>query len=301
MKKIHHAIRVILMTKRFFQGQIDGDFYLPGVKGATDMTTGEYHKFSSFYFGLFVIKAPFKILDYDFITEFNEYKLTANNPQELKKMFLSQLEIAKENIELYNEKLSPIMKNPQTSKRNFCNIFISEDWEITYYNSEPETETRFDSLVYNCQPITNYELAKYSEAFAGYYLTEILKGESVGIEKSFFWTGSQAQLEALCEALKSAGYIHPATTNKVFAAIFSGIEIDANFHQVTWIKKNPKGTTHKTALREFLTLLLGKFPGKTVPLCFMDINKSPISLNKPKKGEYSNYCGELEEIIDRVK
>jgi hypothetical protein len=117
---------------------------------------------------------------------------------------------------------------------------------------------------------------------------------------SFSWTASQAQKEALWEALKGAGYIDKGTTKEAFTAIFSGSEIDINLLPVTWICKNRKGTVNKTALREFLTLLLGKFQEKIVPLCFIDINKYPISLNKPKKNEYSTYLIKLEDIIDSV-
>ncbi len=118
--------------------------------------------------------------------------------------------------------------------------------------------------------------------------------------KSFSWTGSQDQLGALWQALKDAGYIDQGTNIEAFTAIFSGSEIDSNLHPVTWICKNRKGTANKTALREFLTLLLDKFQESSVPICFMDEQKRPISLNKPKRTEYSNYFKELEEIVQKV-
>lgn len=119
--------------------------------------------------------------------------------------------------------------------------------------------------------------------------------------KSFSWTGSPKQLEALCQALKDAGYIDPKTTKEAFIAIFSGIDIDINFKRVTWICVNRKGTVNKTALREFLNLLMDKFQKNTVPLCFVDKLGNPISLNKPKNNEYSNYYTELSEIVQKVK
>ncbi len=118
--------------------------------------------------------------------------------------------------------------------------------------------------------------------------------------KSFSWTGSQAQLEALCQALIDAKYIHHETTKEAFKSIFSGGEV-SSLNGVRWIKKNNKGGVNKTALREFLTLLLGKFQEKTVPLCFLDINRKTISLNKPKADEYSTHYKELESIINSLK
>ncbi len=83
--------------------------------------------------------------------------------------------------------------------------------------------------------------------------------------------------------------------------IFSGGDIDVNLNRVTWICENRKGSANKTALREFLTLLLGEFQVKIVPFCFIDKNQKPISLNKPKRTDYSNYYSDLEQIINRVK
>jgi hypothetical protein len=40
--------------------------------------------------------------------------------------------------------------------------------------------------------------------------------------KSFTWTGNHAQKEALCEALRVAGYIDQGTTKEAFTAIFAG-------------------------------------------------------------------------------
>jgi len=119
--------------------------------------------------------------------------------------------------------------------------------------------------------------------------------------KSFSWTGSDEQKKELYEALKGAGYIDQRTTKEAFTAIFSGSEIDSNLHRITWIKENRKHTVNKTALREFLTLLLDKFQEKIVPLFFIDKDKKPISLSKPKKREPSNYILELEIIINKVK
>jgi len=118
--------------------------------------------------------------------------------------------------------------------------------------------------------------------------------------QAFSWTGSLTQKEALCEALKGAGYIHKGTTKEAFTAIFSGQVIDNNLLPVTWICENRKGTANKTALREFLTLLLKRFDEKLVPHCFCDKNKKPISLNKPKRNEYSNYFGELYILISQI-
>jgi hypothetical protein len=133
------------------------------------------------------------------------------------------LQIAQENIELYNDKLSPLMDNQQTPKRNMCNISISEDWKFMYYNSDPKSEKYFDGILHQSQPITNYDLAKYCGVFVDYYLSEIHKSGPAGIEKSFSWKGTPDQLKKLFDGLINAphSFIDPKTDFKDFTAIFS--------------------------------------------------------------------------------
>ena len=55
--------------------------------------------------------------------------------------------------------------------------------------------------------------------------------------KSFSWTGTPDQLQALWQALIDAGYIAPDTEYEAFKPIFSGQQIDSSLLRVTWIKK----------------------------------------------------------------
>jgi len=130
--------------------------------------------------------------------------------------------------------------------------------------------------------------------------TKELEGENTGL-RYLSWRGTNKQKEQLFNRLIEARFIDQETEFKTFEAIFSGSEIVRPFHRVTWIKTNPKGGAHKAALREFLTLLLGKFNEKVVPFCFIDEQGNPIKLSKPKIIEPSNYFIELETIITGLK
>jgi len=61
------------------------------------------------------------------------------------------------------------------------------------------------------------------------------KPETTGL-KSFNWTGSQAQLKALCQSLKDAGYIDPGTKKEAFIAIFANELI--NCEAIHWKGSN---------------------------------------------------------------
>lgn len=54
--------------------------------------------------------------------------------------------------------------------------------------------------------------------------------------QSFTWSGSQVQLVALCEALKTAGYIDQGTTKEAFTAIFADELKQCN--PIRWIVSN---------------------------------------------------------------
>lgn len=118
---------------------------------------------------------------------------------------------------------------------------------------------------------------------------------------TFKWDGTEKQFKALCEGLINEKFIDQGTTPEDIKMIFSGIKLKRDLHKVKWICKNNKGTVNKTALREFLTILLEKFQDKVVPYCFIDINNIPINLNKPKKNDYSKFIKNLETIISNIK
>jgi len=65
--------------------------------------------------------------------------------------------------------------------------------------------------------------------------TSFEKPVTTGLQ-SFSWKGSQAQLEALWQSLKDAGFIDPKTTNEAFAAIFANELI--NCEAIQWTGSN---------------------------------------------------------------
>ena len=86
-----------------------------------------------------------------------------------------------------------------------------------------------------------------------------------------------------------------------FKAIFINEVLPFKFEKVKWIKLNRKKEPHKTALREFLTLVLGYSPDqKTLNSCISDSNGNNIQLAKPKAGEYSNSYSSFENMIKQT-
>jgi hypothetical protein len=85
-------------------------------------------------------------------------------------------------------------------------------------------------------------------------------------------------------------YIDKETKLDYFKAIFKNDSLPDGFKPVKWIFQNKKKQPHKTALREFLALALGKSPDqKTINICFTDRKGGKIQLAKPKKDLYTDY------------
>jgi len=112
--------------------------------------------------------------------------------------------------------------------------------------------------------------------------------------KSFSWTGSQAQLEALWQALKDAGYIDTETTKEVFTGIFADELI--NCKAVQWTGSN-----------RLLSYLFNQMNSGNKPLILSQewqsiIEKNQLFINrngKPlKAGDLSTA---LNSISDRFK
>lgn len=66
-----------------------------------------------------------------------------------------------------------------------------------------------------------YIIANNHEPFLKYFEKHEPEEKQKTKLKSFAWNGNQAQKEALCEALKDAGYIEQGTTKEAFTAIFA--------------------------------------------------------------------------------
>ena len=72
----------------------------------------------------------------------------------------------------------------------------------------------------------------------------------------------------------------------------------SNPQKIKWMVLNRQGQPHKTAFREFLSKLLTVVPSqKIIDTVFIDLMGNPIKLAKPKKGEFSNYFAEIDELI----
>lgn len=100
------------------------------------------------------------------------------------------------------------------------------------------------------------------------------------------------------DKLIKGGYIDKSTKLINYTAVFRDLFLPDEFIPVKWILLTPKKKPHKTALREFLTLALGKAPDqKTINICFTDRNGSIIKLAKPKRNEFSNYYKDFEELF----
>jgi hypothetical protein len=93
-------------------------------------------------------------------------------------------------------------------------------------------------------------------------------------------------------------YIDKYTSQKNYIAVFRRSFLPVKFIPIKWILLNDKKRPNKTALREFLTLALGKSPyQKTISICFTDQKGHEILLAKPKAGEFSNHYSFFEELI----
>jgi hypothetical protein len=96
----------------------------------------------------------------------------------------------------------------------------------------------------------------------------------------------------------SGKYISKNTNLANYIAVFKGTSLPVKFVPIKWILLNDKKDPNKTALREFLTLALGKSPDqKTIDICFTDRNGEKIKLAKPKRHEYSKYFAEFEKLL----
>lgn len=108
---------------------------------------------------------------------------------------------------------------------------------------------------------------------------------------------SDKQLDDLYS--KMGNYFDATPAN--FKAIFTNEALPFKFEKVKWIKLNRKKEPHKTALREFLTLVLDYSPDqKTLNSCISDSNGNNIQLAKPKAGEYSNSYSYFENMIKQI-
>ena len=236
-------------------------------------------------------------IDLDYDDEFDEFQIEVNkysmeNLSQIRLILNDIHAYAVRNVEIYKTLLVPLLDNKEikkvTGKHAFRNGHFST--VIKFYDGEKTSIVR------------NYDLAFYSNQISNYLQRVIYPNETgsdTGIQpvKSFDPTLTKPQLQKLFDELIKGNYIHPETDFKQFSDIFNAEVIESN-QRVKWILESNKRKPHKTALRELLTLILGKSPEqKIVDACFTDILGDPIKLAKPKKNEYSNYYANFEKMI----
>lgn len=114
------------------------------------------------------------------------------------------------------------------------------------------------------------------------------KGKNIA-RKGFKTELTHERIKTLFEALKGE-YIDKGTKLKNFTAVFRDSPLPEDFLEVKWILENREGRPHKTALREFLTFVLGKSPNQKITTdCFLDRYGMVIQLSKPKVSQASNH------------
>lgn len=114
--------------------------------------------------------------------------------------------------------------------------------------------------------------------------------KSTGIKTHGFSSKlTEVQIKRLFDQLIGK-YIDKTTNPDCFRAIFKNYPLPEYFEPVKWILKGKKNQPHKTALREFLNLILEKIPNqKDIDVCIADIYGKPIHLAKPKKEPNTDY------------
>jgi len=126
---------------------------------------------------------------------------------------------------------------------------------------------------------------------------------------SFQWTGSQAQLEALCQALK-AGYIHPEATKETFTAIFASELIKDK--PVPWLGSNRllsylfnQMYSSSLILSQDWQSIIERYQifknkkGKILKAC--DLSTALSNINDPNSGINPKGSDQIDEILKNLK
>lgn len=111
----------------------------------------------------------------------------------------------------------------------------------------------------------------------------------------FFQTNLNTdQLKELFKHLINEKYI-AKTNEENFLQVFGKISVqDSFFEPLKWLLLNDKAEPHKTALREFLTVVIGKAPNQQIiNSCITDVNGKIIKLAKPKKEANTEYWTDI--------
>jgi hypothetical protein len=93
--------------------------------------------------------------------------------------------------------------------------------------------------------------------------------------------------------------IDKKTTEKYFLALLNEAELPEDFTKMKWILRW-RNEPHKSALRDFFTVVLGEDnvpTQKVINQYITDRNGKPIILCKPKGN--SNYCKEFEDVLKK--
>ena len=110
-------------------------------------------------------------------------------------------------------------------------------------------------------------------------------------------------LNSIFQQMTNEGFIKGRI--KDFEAIFNNQPLH-NIEPLVWLKNhNNKG--NKTALRDILTIMLGKLNfnskenSKRISHSFIDTRNNRMELNSPKQGQYSKYYRQFDDIIKEAK
>ncbi|MEI8201616.1 MAG: hypothetical protein WCH34_01300 [Bacteroidota bacterium] len=245
-------------------------------------------------YDLIEIYSDVDMINYDEFDEFqvetNTYSM--NNLPQIRLILNDIFHLAVKNIEIYSTSLVPLLNNKEIKKIIGKHSFRNGHFYFTHQFQESESTSI----------VTNYELALYSCKIRDHLNNVIYSNETGSYKnkqpvKSFETTLTEPQLKKLFDELIKGNYINPETDLKQLKAIFNAEVIESR-KKVKWILLSRKKQPHKTALRELLTLILGKRPEqKIVDVCFTDNLGNPIVLPKPKNNEPSNYYADLEKMI----
>lgn len=239
---------------------------------------------------------------YDFLPkEFETFKkqFIVDNKKELEKNKLTRkgLNFGKTLFEYYKSLNNGL--NNIDSINNYINIIdywnkllITGELKVTYFDNwinNPDIEKTLIPLLKS-----EIELLEKITTTTSTSSSSSKNKEITGFQSSL----TLSQIENLYKQLQGT-YIN--TTIENFNLIFKDKQLPDNFIKIRWILLTIQNKPHKTALREFITLILKQQPKQSmIDNLFTDKKGNSIILAKPKKNEYSNYYNSFENILKEL-
>jgi hypothetical protein len=141
------------------------------------------------------------------------------------------------------------------------------------------------------------ELLDHMPNVIEYYKTWLYDYMEKSKIKSFKCEFPDEQLNRICKELINKEYINQETTLEQFRAVFTAQSI-VNIKPIKWTLLTIRKEPHKTAFRDFLSLMTNEtIKQNIVNSCFTDNQGNTIKLAKPKKNEKSRYYKKLCNIV----